>query len=215
LPRVEQAWAIEHLEEGAKRHNRNTIRGIANILKDYPGLRCTVHGETGRANSVPLRLADHLRLHPTADLHQCMEVLARRRAEACLEALVAEGVPREQLLISSKGMGGQAKVDFIPEGYVPGDSRGEGGARGVPTEVVRMFEQYDRDRSGDLDVGELKAALSKLGLPSDTSGAAQVFDKFDANRSGRLELEEFYRLVEQLRAFNGQTDPMADPKSGQ
>ena len=78
-----------------------------------------------------------------------------------------------------------------------------------------MFEQYDRDRSGDLDVGELKAALAKLGLPSDTSGAAEVFHKFDANRSGRLELEEFYRLVEQLRAFHRQTGPMADPKSGQ
>ena len=112
LPRVEQAWAIEHLDEGAKRHNRNTIRGIANILKDYPGLRCTVHGETGRANSVPLRLADHLRLHPTADLHQCMEVLARRRAEACLEALVVEGVPREQLLISSKGMGARHNMNM-------------------------------------------------------------------------------------------------------
>ena len=105
LPRVEQAWAIEHLDERAKAHNRNTIRGIADILKDYPGLKCTVHGETGRASSAPQPLADHLGLDPTTDLHRCMEVLARRRAEACLEALVMEDVPREQLVISSKGMG--------------------------------------------------------------------------------------------------------------
>ena len=115
---LEQAWDIEHTEEGARRHNRNAIRGIANILKDYPMLRCTVHGETGKANSAPTPLADFLRLNAISDVHECMDKLARLRAEACLEALVEEGCPREQLTATSLGMGGRIRVDFIPEGTI-------------------------------------------------------------------------------------------------
>ena len=74
-----------------------------------------VHGETGQARTSPARLAQFLKLDPQRDVHACMEALARYRAQACLDALVAEGVPPEQLLVSTKAMGGNVRVDFIPE----------------------------------------------------------------------------------------------------
>ena len=114
--RVELAWSIDHLDEQVRLGNKETIKGIAAILKRHrPMLRCRVHGETGAAQSAPRALALHLGLDPVRDVQSCMEHLARLRAQACVNALVAEGVPREQLSVSFLGQGGGIKVDFIPE----------------------------------------------------------------------------------------------------
>ena len=51
-----QAWSVAHTDESKMRSNRETLAGIAAILREYPALKITVHGETvrmGRA-AVPL-----------------------------------------------------------------------------------------------------------------------------------------------------------------
>ena len=116
LPSVPQAWSVEHLDEGRRTANKDTIKGVAAILREYPRLHCEVHGETGAANSAPERLAVHLQLHPMDDVAEVMDALASLRARACLNALVAEGVPESQLFTTHKGMAGGVKVDFIPRG---------------------------------------------------------------------------------------------------
>ena len=65
-----------------------------------------MRGETGPANSAPRQLADHLGLHFVHDVQEIMDSLARNRAKACLDALVALGVPESQLTVAFKGRGG-------------------------------------------------------------------------------------------------------------
>ena len=118
LPQITQAWSIAHTDEKTMRRNRETIGGIAAILKEYPALKITVHGETGAASSAPRALADHLGLHYTHDVGLIMDQLAENRATACIDALVEQGVPRSQLIPAHHGRMGGSKVDFVPEGAV-------------------------------------------------------------------------------------------------
>jgi hypothetical protein len=59
------AW---HTNPSKSRANQQTLRGVASILKEHPGVRCEVHGETGRANSAPAALAAHLGMHPVDEV---------------------------------------------------------------------------------------------------------------------------------------------------
>tara|TARA_B110001452_G_scaffold199608_1_gene169549 strand:+ start:43 stop:630 length:588 start_codon:yes stop_codon:yes gene_type:complete len=113
LPSVAQAWAIDHLDAAKREANWETIRGVAAILKEYPDLHCEVHGETGPANVAPRPLAQHLGLHHLDDVQAIMDKLAEGRAQSCMAALVASGVPANQLFVTYRGRGGH-KVDFIP-----------------------------------------------------------------------------------------------------
>ena len=47
LAHLPQAWDIKHSDANRRKRNMDTLAGIASILKEYPGIRCTVHGETG------------------------------------------------------------------------------------------------------------------------------------------------------------------------
>ena len=115
LTNVAQSWSVKHTKPLRARKNTETIRGVAAILRQYPDLKCEVHGETGKARSAPPKLASHLRISdPVKDVAKAMDVLAQKRAEACLDALVAEGIPEEQLFLTYKGMGGQSHADFVP-----------------------------------------------------------------------------------------------------
>ena len=118
LPSVSQAWDIHHLDKSQQDANKATLRGIADILRDYRTIRCEVHGETGAAHSAPKQLARYLQLHPEFDVRSCMEALARARAQACVDALISMGVPPKQLFLTFTGMGGRIAVDFRPEGKV-------------------------------------------------------------------------------------------------
>jgi len=117
LARIEQSWSVYHSNPATRRANEDTLKGIAGILKEYPQLKAFVHGETGLAKSAPAKLASFLGMHPVNDVRACMAHLAENRANACLEELVRQGVPRSQLKVSFEPMGGGVKVDFIPMDY--------------------------------------------------------------------------------------------------
>ena len=157
---IEQAWSIQCRDDRRRRDNQDALKTVANILLDYPTMRCYVHGETGKANTAPQALAAHLKLG-VKDVEACMNHLARQRASACLEELVRLGVDRRQLLISSQGMAGKSSVDFIPEGhadppperpYVEPSNRAQMDAlmedkRRLQQEVSRQQADADRYRS--------------------------------------------------------------------
>lgn len=64
-----------------------------------------------------------------------------------------------------------------------------------------VFRKFDKDGSGDLDLGEIKQALAELGLKVDANAAAEVLQRYDTDRSGRLSLKEFRPLVKELKGF--------------
>lgn len=97
LADIEQAWSVHHLDPVESAQNRETLRGVAAILGEYDDMRVYVVGSSGHAHTAPTALAKYLRTSVT-DVPECMEALARFRAEAVIEALVTEhGVPREQV----------------------------------------------------------------------------------------------------------------------
>ena len=64
----------------------------------------------------------------------------------------------------------------------------------------RLFGQYDKDRSGSLDDGELKTAVrATLKLPPAALPDAAIealFDMLDADRGGAIDLGEFEAFLE-------------------
>ena len=89
-----------------------------------------LHGSTDAdpAKQPDAVLAAHFELDSTQAIQ---DELARNRAVACKEGLVARGVPGQQLVATWKGCGQDSKVDFTP--MLPGDALGEEVAMLRPT----------------------------------------------------------------------------------
>lgn len=79
-----------------------------------------------------------------------------------------------------------------------------------PAHVLRIFKQYDRDNSNDIDLSELRLALNALGLYVDTAAAEDVLRRFDTSNKGTLNFDEFRRVVEKLAAFQSGTATRGD-----
>ena len=197
---IPQAWSIDHLHQPDLIHNYEVLTRVSVLLLEQPELRCEVHGRTSTPRVCDPDLAAHFGLDPALAMRQVMDRLAYERASACVEALVARGVQRAQLSASFEGCTAEQKVVFIPR-----DTFHVALAPPVGTDVSAVFQRYDADRSGDLDLVELRTALVALGLPVDMPEAAAVLARYDADLSGRLELDEFAKLVEQLRDFQAAT----------
>ena len=59
-----------------------------------------------------------------------------------------------------------------------------------------MFELYDKDKSGSLDISELEFALSStLGYIVPLKEVEKLVKKYDDDRSGNLDLKEFTNLA--------------------
>ena len=114
LSDIKQAWNVRTLSMTTAKENLKTLTMIACILKQYPTLRCTVHGESGAAatNIAPRKLAAYLSLDSAKDVRECMERLASFRAQACVEELVVQGVPRDSLRTSWLGEGAPSFYPF-------------------------------------------------------------------------------------------------------
>ena len=67
--------------------------------------------------------------------------------------------------------------------------------------VKETFVRYDRDASSTIDAKELREALRTLGMAADSHQAEQILGRYDEGGRGSLSLDEFRRLVAELRAF--------------
>lgn len=73
----------------------------------------------------------------------------------------------------------------------------------IDERVRRIFEQFDRDRSGDMNATELRAALAALGVPTEAlSRASSLLAIYDADGSVRLSVHEFSRLHDDILRHN-------------
>jgi outer membrane protein OmpA-like peptidoglycan-associated protein len=164
-----QSWSIEHLNQEKQLRNLATLEGIASIMLRHPEASLEVHGQTtypeeGRADE---DLAALFKLRATEDCNAVMDLLAKKRATACLEHLVSLGVPRRNLYLTYRGGQGHSRVDFRPQ---------QGGkvGRHVTDDVLTIFRTYDKDSSGSIDLDELSTALSDLKLSASSREIVEI-----------------------------------------
>mmetsp|Transcript_18649 Transcript_18649/g.32313 ORF Transcript_18649/g.32313 Transcript_18649/m.32313 type:complete len:430 (+) Transcript_18649:43-1332(+) len=62
-------------------------------------------------------------------------------------------------------------------------------------EVKEMFQVWDTDGSGDIDLYEFQNAAAALGVLLSNAKAQEMFDSIDADKSGKLEYNEFNNWI--------------------
>merc|ERR1712226_1376561 len=62
-------------------------------------------------------------------------------------------------------------------------------------EIKDAFDLFDKDRSGEITVGEMLDAMRSLGYDTEHGDAAQHVKNLDKDGSGALEFNEFYELL--------------------
>jgi hypothetical protein len=75
--------------------------------------------------------------------------------------------------------------------------------------VREIFEDFDLDHSGTVDVEELGSAFARLGVEMQEAEVRKFMGEFDSDGSGLIEFEEFLLIVESilLEARNALDDP--------
>ena len=68
-------------------------------------------------------------------------------------------------------------------------------------EVRKAFATFDHDRSGTIDARELTHALQVLGIEASSAQAGAILRQYDADGNRTLDLNEFARLVRDIRDF--------------
>ena len=68
--------------------------------------------------------------------------------------------------------------------------------------LQEMFEKFDFDRNGSLDLDEAKEALLQLNLITSEKEVATIFHLLDTDHSGTLDVHEFTRLTRHVESCN-------------
>jgi len=74
---------------------------------------------------------------------------------------------------------------------------GAASARGVSyseDELRAVFDAIDTDGSGDIDLGELRAAITQVSPTADEDTIAKMLTMADADGSGEVDFDEFKKL---------------------
>ena len=58
-------------------------------------------------------------------------------------------------------------------------------------EIDKVFHSFDKDKSGNIDAGELKDAMAALGIYVDREKLKHMMEKADKDGSGTIEEKEF------------------------
>ncbi|KAL3893740.1 MAG: hypothetical protein SGPRY_014024 [Prymnesium sp.] len=83
----------------------------------------------------------------------------------------------------------------------------------IPESVKAVFVRFDTNNSGAINSGELRAALTELGIRADAEQVRSILLRYDADATRLLELEEFARLVEDIATYSshkGLSSPRLD-----
>lgn len=75
-----------------------------------------------------------------------------------------------------------------------------------------FFNTYDRNKSGCLDVWELRLALESLGQMPTEDELKEILAGIDENRNGTLDFKEFLKSVQKVKRRGQTADREADLK---
>jgi len=70
-----------------------------------------------------------------------------------------------------------------------------------PITVEEAFRMFDQDGSGEIDAKELRQALAALGMSANSNEIKSIMSCYDDNEDAGLQLEEFVKLVGDVKAF--------------
>ena len=93
-----------------------------------------------------------------------------------------------------------AQLAKTPLPPLPPPKSTDAGPEPYPEDVLQAFHKSDRDRSGGIDVAELRACLETLGIPCDIAEAQRLHAEYDEGAMGELKVEELTQLVSDVRA---------------
>ena len=94
--------------------------------------------------------------------------------------------------------------DDIEAPAVSGDAAAPEGANAEIDDVERAFKKFDDDNSGAIDSKELMVALREVGIEVAEAVARKVLAGYDTDKSGVMELDEFRKVVIELRAYQAE-----------
>ena len=79
---------------------------------------------------------------------------------------------------------------------VDGTSGGRRKARAYSDEELKLaFDAIDTDKSGDIELDELRTAIRAIKTSTDDEAVAQMLKIADADGSGSIDFEEFKELM--------------------
>ena len=71
--------------------------------------------------------------------------------------------------------------------------------RGISMEDVKQikeaFDLFDADKSGQVEISELKEALSNIGLTTESATLNNIMESLDTDHSGQVDFDEFFNLL--------------------
>merc|ERR1711915_594484 len=91
--------------------------------------------------------------------------------------------------------GGKAATVVNPSGWDPRPWTRPGLGEEQVLEIKDAFDLFDKDRSGEITVGEMLEAMRSLGYDTEHGEAAEHVKNLDKDGSGALEFNEFYELL--------------------
>lgn len=62
-------------------------------------------------------------------------------------------------------------------------------------EIKEAFDLFDNDKSGEIDIEELKQALKNLGIDAKNQTLQNMMTDLDKNQSGKIDFEEFIDMM--------------------
>jgi len=93
-----------------------------------------------------------------------------------------------------------AQLAKAPLPPLPPPKSTDAGPEPYPEDILQAFHKYDRDKSGGIDVAQLRACLESLGVPCDIAEAQRLHAEYDEGAMGELKVDELSQLVSDVRA---------------
>ena len=129
------------------------------------------------------------------DLGLPLQTPAQSQAMASAMASGKKGLDVKEFKALVKAIKGDGKLKTAIQAVIVAAGTGE--------TVGAVFRRMDKDGNGTLDVMELRAALTDLGLPVNSPTAIEAFSTLQASGTKGLDVKAFKALVKSIKAQSG------------